>query len=72
MKAKLTHWAFWAAILTACFFLSGCATNLEGKSAAYKFVHEKTFWASLEGGGSDAAAWANLKAHEEAERMVGK
>jgi hypothetical protein len=53
--------------------LCGCS-NLAGKSAAYQEVHAKTFWAELSGGGSDggAQAWANYRAHEAAEKQVGK
>lgn len=51
--------------------LCGCS-NLAGKSAAYQEVHDKTFWAEYKGGGPDAMAWANLKAHDAAEKQVGK
>lgn len=53
--------------------LSACS-NLSGKSAAYQAIHEKEFWRALNGGGMDGGdqAWANYKAHEEAERLVGK
>ena len=53
--------------------LSACG-NLAGKSAEYKAVHDRVFWAELSGGGSDgsAQAWANYKAHEAAEKQVGK
>ena len=54
-------------LLTAC-------QNMDGYSPAYQAAHEKAFWAELSGGGTDggAQAWANLKAHQEAERVAGK
>ena len=51
--------------------LTACG-HLDGKSAEYRAVHDKAFWANYNGGGTDAAAWANLKAHEAAEKQVGK
>jgi hypothetical protein len=65
---------FYAVILAACFAMSGCATNLAGKSEAYKAEHARVFWAELSGGGTDgsAQAWANYRAHEAAERKVGR
>lgn len=60
------------ALLAICL-LAGCS-NFAGKSAEYKAVHEKVFWESLNGGGMDggAQAWANYRAHEAAEKQVGK
>lgn len=54
--------------------LVGCS-NMSGKSSAYQEVHQRAFWSKLNGGGDmsgGAQAWANLYAHEEAERVVGK
>jgi uncharacterized protein YceK len=58
-------------ILVIVLLTTGCS-NLTDKSAAYQFVHEKAYWSAYKSGGVDAAAWANYKAHEEAERVVGK
>ena len=52
-------------LLTAC-------QNMSQYSAKYQEAHEKAFWSEYKGGGVDAAAWANLKAHEAAEKQVGK
>lgn len=62
-----------AIALLAIYLLAGCS-NLAGKSAEYKAVHERVFWESLNGGGMDggAQAWANLKAHDAAEKQIGK
>lgn len=61
------------AIIAILLSLSACS-NLSGKSAAYQAEHQRVFWESLNGGGMDgsAQAWANLKAHEAAEKQVGK
>lgn len=60
-------------LILSVLALCGCS-NLAGKSAEYKAVHDRVFWAELSGGGSDgsAQAWANYKAHEAAEKQVGK
>ena len=60
--------------LVAILLLISACSNLAGKSAEYRAVHERVFWQSLNGGGADgsAQAWANLKAHEAAEKQVGK
>lgn len=52
--------------------LSAACQNMGQYSAAYQAEHEKTFWAEYKSGGPDAAAWANLKAHEAAEAKYGK
>ncbi len=52
-------------LLTAC-------QNMAQFSPAYQAAHEKAFWSNYQGGGVDAMAAANLKAHVEAERLVGK
>lgn len=59
-------------VLVAILLSLSACSNLADKSAAYQFVHEKAFWANYKSGGVDAAAWANYRAHEEAERVVGK
>ena len=53
--------------------LSACG-NLAGKSAEYQAEHQRVFWEKLNGGDAQggAQAWANLHAHEAAERKVGK
>lgn len=54
--------------------LSACS-NLSGYSAEYQAEHQRVFWSSLNSGGGmsgDAQAWANYRAHEAAERKVGK
>ena len=62
-------------MITLCILasLSACG-NLAGKSAAYQAEHQRVFWASLNGGGTDggAQAWANYRAHEAAEAKYGK
>ena len=58
-------------VLVAILLSTSACSNLSGYSAEYKAVHEQVFWQSLSGG-TDAAAWANLKAHEAAEKQVGK
>lgn len=61
-------------VLVAILLSTSACSNLSGYSAEYKAVHNKVFWSSLSGGGMDgsAQAWANLKAHEAAEKQVGK
>lgn len=53
--------------------LAGCQ-NMGQYSPAYREVHERVFWEKLSGGGMDGGAqsWANLYAHQAAEREVGK
>lgn len=52
-------------------FLTACQ-NMASYSPAYQAAHEKAFWSNYQGGGVDAMAVANLKAHTEAERVAGK
>lgn len=57
--------------VAAILFLSACQ-NMAQFSPEYQAAHEKAFWANYRSGGVDAMAVANLKAHIEAERQVGK
>ena len=70
MKA---HLLFWAAVLGAAFMLAGCQ-NMAQYSPEYQAVHERVFWQKLSGGGMDgsAQAWANLYAHDAAEKATGE
>ena len=63
---------FYAAVLFACFLMTGCASNAPKYGAKCNDVYEKTFWANLSGGGVDggAQAWANLKAHNAGEACM--
>lgn len=61
-------------VLVAILLSLSACSNLADKSAAYQAEHRRVFWQTLNGGGMDgsAQAWANLKAHEAAEKQVGK
>lgn len=68
MKAKLIYCAL---VLVPALVLGACS-NLSGYSPEYRQAHEKAFWQEYKGGGVDAAAWANLRAHEAAEKAAGQ
>lgn len=68
MKA---HLIFWAAVLGSACLLAGCQ-NLSAYSPAYQQAHETAFWQEYKGGGPDAMAVANLKAHAAAEKVAGR
>jgi hypothetical protein len=68
MKAKLIYCAL---VLVPALVLGACS-NLAGFSPEYRQAHEKAFWQEYKGGGVDAMAVANLKAHDAAERAAGR
>lgn len=67
----IAHLVFWFLVLAAAFSMAGCQ-SMENYSPAYRAVHEAEFWKAYRGGGVDAMAVANLRAHEAAEKAVGK
>lgn len=58
-------------VLVPALWLAGCS-NLADKSPEYRQAHETAFWQAYKSGGVDAAAWANYRAHEAAERAAGR
>lgn len=64
MKAKIVYCAL---VLVPALILAACATNAPGPADRCRPVFDRTYWTEYKGGGTDAAAWAYLRASEAAE-----
>ena len=58
-------------VLVPAFTLGACQ-NMGAYSPAYQEAHKAAFWQAYQAGGVDAAAWANYRAHEAAEKAAGR